>query len=120
MGDFETEFKGIAMDKLEEFCELSNFKYLIQLKTCYTKDHKYLNGLILTRKTLLFQRTHVTDTDLSYSKSFHLKPKTICHRNHKIFNESAFLKDVTKLYSFLDSEYPSKCYNVAKNRFFNW
>ena len=117
MGDFETKCKGITMDKLQEFCDLSNFKYLIELKACYTKDHKNLNDLILTTKTLSFQRTQVTDTVLSDSKSFHLKPKTICYRNHKSFNESAFLKDVTKLDCFLDSEYPYKCFNVGKNRF---
>ena len=65
------------------------------------QDRKSLIDLILTNKPLSFQRTQVTKTGLSdyhklittffKCKSQRLKPKIICYRKYKSFNESAFL-----------------------------
>ena len=74
-----------------------------------------------------FQRTQITETGLSdyhklittffKCKSQRLKPKIICYRKYKDFNESTFLKDVTKLEFELGSKNPHEGYDTITNNF---
>ena len=74
-----------------------------------------------------FQRTQVIETGLSdYHKLIttffkckyqRLKPKIICYREYKSFNDSAFLNDVTKLKLELGSKDPHEGYDTITNNF---
>ena len=102
-------------------------KNLVKSETCFTKDHKSLIDLILTNKPLPFQRTQVTETGIrDYHKLIttffkckpqRLKPKIICYRKYKSFNESAFLNDVAKPEFELGSKDPHERYDTITNNF---
>ena len=89
---------------------------LVNSPTCFTKTHTSTIDLILTNKGNCFQKTKVTETDLS---NFHklistflrshfsrLKPKTIYYRNYKKFNEQVFLEDVKNTNVCFNSDDP--------------
>ena len=67
MGVFNIDLKirGFGFNKLDQFCDLFNLTNLIKTETCFTKSHKSLIDLFLTKKPLSFQKTHVTETGLS-------------------------------------------------------
>ena len=68
MGDFNinTICKDAGTDKLVKHCNGLNLKNLVKYTTCITKDHKSLIDFILTNKSLLFQRTWVTEKGLTH------------------------------------------------------
>ena len=102
-------------------------KNLVKSETCFTKDNKYLTDVILANKPSSFQRTQVTETSLSdhhklittffKCKSRRLKPKIICYRKYKSFNESTFLNDVAKLKFKLGSKDPHEGCDTITNKF---
>ena len=104
MRDFTIDVTNGGVDKLDEFCDLFNLTNLITPSTCLTKAHKSTIDLILTNKEGCFQKTKVTETGLSdfhrlistflRSKFCRLKPKKICCRNFKNFNEKKFLEEI--------------------------
>ena len=67
MGDFNIGLmiKGFGFSKLDQFCDLFNLTNLIKTETCFTRSHKFLIDLFLTKKPLPFQKMHVTETGLS-------------------------------------------------------
>ena len=58
MGDFNKDVKSSNSDKdkLENFCNLFNFKNLVHTETCFLKNIKTLIDLILTNKPLYFKK----------------------------------------------------------------
>ena len=119
--------KSLGYDKLDEFCDLVNLTNLIKSKTCFTKNHKTLIDLFLTNTPLSFQKTHVSEADLSdYQKLIttffktnfsRLRPKVSSYRNYKNFFESKFLNDLNKTIISFENEKPIQNYNVLSNRF---
>ena len=61
MGDFNTDIKSSNSDKdkLENFCHLFNLANLVNSETCFMKNSKSIIDLILTNRTLYFQKTYV-------------------------------------------------------------
>ena len=59
MGDFNIDINtaGIEVDKLDEFCNLSDLTNLNKTKTCCTINHKSAIDLFLTNRPLSFQKT---------------------------------------------------------------
>ena len=66
MGDFDidTDSSTIEKNKLKEFCNLFHLTNLIHGNTCCMKNHKSTTDLILTNRSLSFQNTSTTETDL--------------------------------------------------------
>ena len=67
MADFNIDVKSSNSDKdkLEYFCDLFNLTNLVHSDTCFMKNSKSTIDLILTKKPLHFQKTHVVETGLS-------------------------------------------------------
>ena len=129
MGVFNIDLKirGFGFNKLDQFCDLFNLTNLIKTETCFTKSHKSLIDLFLTKKPLSFQKTHVTETGLSdyhklistFFKSHftRLRPKVITYRNYKKFDENVFLNDLQKLEIKVDEENSESSYSLISNKF---
>ena len=67
MDDFNIDLKtkGICFNKRDRVCDLFNLTNLIKSETCFTKSLKSLFNLFVTKKPISFQKSHVTETDLS-------------------------------------------------------
>ena len=59
MGDFNIGIKSSNSDKdkLENFCNLFNSTNLVHSETCFMKNSKSIVDLILTNKSLYFQKS---------------------------------------------------------------
>ena len=100
---------------------------MIKLESCFTKSHKSLIDLFLTKKPLSFQKTHITETGLSdyhklistFFKSHftRARPKVITYRDYKRFDENVFLNDLNKLDIKLDEENSESSYSLISNKF---
>ena len=102
LGDFNSE---MCEETMQIFCTTYNFKCLVKEATCF----KSINSpscidLILTNKSLCFQKTAVVETGLSdfhrltliVMKSTFQKqvPKILSYRNYKSFNNTLFQNDL--------------------------
>ena len=124
MSDFNIDIKSSNSDKdkLENFCHLFNLTNLVHSETCFMKNSKSIIDLILTNKSLHFQKTHVVETGLSdYHKmistffkacSSKLKTKVIYYRSYKKFNESDFLCSLNKANFDYFKNDPNQNYNL--------
>ena len=58
MGVFNVDIKSSNSDKgkLENFCNLFNLANLVHSETCFMKNSKSIVDLILTDKSLFFQK----------------------------------------------------------------
>ena len=93
MGDFniDIESSNSDKDKLENFCDLFNLTNLVHSETCFMKNSKSIIDLILTKKLLQFQKTHVVEAVLSnYHKMIFSKH---VHQNQKL---KSFITGVTR------------------------
>ena len=129
MEDFniDVRLQGNGYRKLEEFCDLFNLTNLVDTETCVTNSHKSTIDLILTNKPSSFHKTMATETGLNdfhklvstFFKSHYprLKPKIVYYRNHKNFNNSNFLKDLSNNTLFLDFDDPNENYNFLTTKF---
>lgn len=94
MGDFNNDISkaNVETDKLEDFFCLLDLIILIDLETCFIKNHKSLTDFILKNRRFSFQHTKASETGLSdfhklisstlicqYSR---VKPKVIHYRNY--------------------------------------
>ena len=103
IGDFNIDKKSSNSDKdkLENFCNLFNLTNLVHSETCFMKNSKSIIDLVLTNKSLHFQKMHVVETGLrDYHKMistfFKLKTKVIYYRSFKKLNESDLLCSLIK------------------------
>ena len=93
--------------KLTSFCDVFGFNNLVQIKTCFTKNHSSSIHVMLTNKPRCFQNTTVFKTGLSDFHGLvltlmktqipHLKPKVIKYRSYKTFDPENFLQDVKNI-----------------------
>ena len=67
MGNFNIDFKskGAGFDKLSKMYDIFNLMNLIKSETSYTKNHKSLNELFFTYKSLSFQNNSCHRTGLN-------------------------------------------------------
>ena len=74
MGDFNKDVKSSNSDKdkLENFCNLFNFKNLVHTETCFLKNIKTLIDLILTNKPLYFKKKKKKKKKKKSKKKKHL------------------------------------------------
>ena len=111
--DIDTDSSTIEKNKLKEFCNLFHLTNMIHGNTCCMKNHKSTTDLILTNRSLSFQNTSTTETDLTIIISvfeiffkchyIRLKPKVVNYRNYKNFNQSTFLKEIESTDFLIDS-----------------
>ena len=124
MGDFDIDIitAGMEVDKLDEFCNLSDLTNLTETETCCTKNHKSVIDLFLTNRHPSFQKPRATETGISdyhdlistCFKYFYtlLKPKIIyCKNYNNNFTKEIFLKDPENLNLSENSEHPHENYN---------
>ena len=83
MGDINIDVtnKGIEFVKLDKSCDLFNLTDLVISPTCFTKTHKSTIDLILTNTGNCFQKTKITETDLS---DFHKLIQSPCRQVFEI------------------------------------
>ena len=107
MGDINIgthDFQHPGYTKLISFCDVFGLSNLVKDKTCFTKNHRSSIDVMLTNKPRCFQKTSVSETNLS---DFHglvltlmkmhiprLKPKIVKYRSYKKFDPEKFLQDV--------------------------
>ena len=129
IGDFNIDIKtsNSDKDKLENLGHLFNLTNLVHSETCFMKNSKSIIDLILTNKSLHFQKTHVVETGSSdYHKmistffkacSSKLRTKFIYYRSYKKFNESDFLCSLKKNnFDFFKND-PNQNYNLLADKF---
>ena len=99
LGDFNSE---ICEETMQIFCTTYNFKCLVKEATCFKciNSPSCIDLMILTNKSLCFQKTTVVETGLSdfhrltltVMKSTFQKqvPKILSYRNYKSFNNTLF------------------------------
>ena len=126
MGDFNIDIKSSNFDKgkLENFCDLFNLTNLVHSETCFMKNSKSIIDLILTNKSLHFQKTHVVETGSSdYHKmistffkacSSKLRTKVIYYRSYKKLNFLCYLKKAN--FDFFKND-PNQNYNHLTDNF---
>ena len=101
MGDFNKDVKSSNSDKdkLENFCNLFNFKNLVHTETCFLKNIKTLIDLILTNKPLYFkkkkkkkskQKKHLLLTGLS---NYHILISTFS--NNRVSNNREVIRHLS-------------------------
>ena len=95
MGGFNINIKrkGVGSNSLSDFCDLFHLTNIIKFDTCFTNTHTSLIDLILTNKPPSFNKSLVSETNLSdYHKMIttffklnfsRLRPKVITYRNYK-------------------------------------
>ena len=115
--------------KLDEFCSFFSVTNIIKSHTCFTKFHSSTIDLFLTNKPNLFQKTSAIETSLSdhhkliytFLKSCfeRLKPKIVCYRSCKKFNEANFLNDFKNCDFSLKTDDPNENYDFLTNAFIN-
>ena len=107
MGDFNIDMDkpdSPACAQLNNFCKIFDHANMINVKTCFTKSHSSMSGLILSNKPSSFQLSHATEAGLNDCHKFvttfmkatisRLKPKVINHRNYTKFDKRDFLSDI--------------------------
>ena len=100
MGDFNKDVKSSNSDKdkLENFCNLFNFKNLVHTETCFLKNIKTLIDLILTNKPLYLkkkkkkrkQKKHLLLTGLS---NYHILISTFS--NNRVSNNREVIRHLS-------------------------
>ena len=67
MGDFNIDIKckGVGSNNLSDFCDIFHLTNIVKSDTCFTKTHTSPIDLILSNKPSSFNKTLVSETDLS-------------------------------------------------------